>query len=89
LFTSLDYGQASNILPLLHGREDRMGELPNGVDVGKFFPAKAPAALYERCQVAPGDYAVLLVAGLDRVHYFKGVEVFLKALAKLPRTSRA
>ena len=88
LFTSRDYGQASNILPLLHGREKRFGALPNGVDTGRFSPGQAPLALSERCRLYPDDHAVLLVAALDRAHYFKGVEVFLKALTRLPPNVR-
>jgi glycosyltransferase involved in cell wall biosynthesis len=84
LFTSRDYGQASNIMPLLHRQEDRIGTLPNGVDTSRFSPGQAPVALYERCKVNPGDHPALLVAALDRAHYFKGVEVFLKALKMLP-----
>jgi glycosyltransferase involved in cell wall biosynthesis len=84
LFTSLDYGRASSILPLLKGFEDRIGELPNGVDTLRFTPGKAPATLSARCRLASGDRVALLVAALDRAHYFKGVQVFLNALSKLP-----
>jgi glycosyltransferase involved in cell wall biosynthesis len=84
LFTSRDYAQASYIRPLLNGREDRIGELPNGVDTLKFTPGNAPSNLAEACHLSPGDRLVLLVAGLDKAHYFKGVDIFLRALAKLP-----
>jgi len=84
LFTSLDYSQASYIRPLLKGLEDRIGELPNGVDTLKFTPVKAPSSLAEACHLSSGDRVALLVAGLDKPHYFKGVDIFLKALAKLP-----
>jgi glycosyltransferase involved in cell wall biosynthesis len=93
LFTSRDYGQASYVSPMLRGREQAIGELPNGVDSRKFTPvhplslAAAPKMLLrERYRLADGDKVALLVAGLDRAHYFKGVNIFLQALGELPPT---
>ena len=88
LFTSLDYGQASHIRPMLRNREHAVGELPNGVDLARFYPGAAPADLRARLGLAPGDKVVLLVAGLDRAHYFKGVNVFLAALARLSSATK-
>lgn len=89
LFTSRDYAQASYARPLLRGRSARVGELPNGVDIDAFTPGAASAVL--RAGIAPqsGDRVALLVAGLDRAHYFKGVAVFLQALAGLPPNIKA
>ncbi len=84
LFTSLDYGRASYIRPLLRGRERQIDELPNGVDLVGFTPGAAPADLRARHGLTPADRVALLVAGLDQAHYFKGVGVFLAALARLP-----
>jgi glycosyltransferase involved in cell wall biosynthesis len=83
LFTSQDYGEASYARALLKGREDRIGALPNGVDVAVFTPGDPPTALLEEYRIRPGDLVALLVAGLDRAHYFKGVPVFLEVLARL------
>jgi glycosyltransferase involved in cell wall biosynthesis len=88
LFSSLDYGRASHIRPLLRGRADRVGELPNGVDTSVFIPGEPPVALRARLRPGDDDRLVLLVAGLDRAHYFKGVEVLLTALAALPGNVR-
>ena len=88
LFTSLDYGQASHIQPMLRNREHAVGELPNGVDLARFRPGTAPPDLRARLGLAPGDQVVLMVAGLDRAHYFKGVNVFLAALARLSSTTK-
>jgi glycosyltransferase involved in cell wall biosynthesis len=84
LFTSLDYGRASYIRPLLRGHERRIDELPNGVDLDSFTPGVAAPELRARHCLAPGERVALLVAGLDRAHYFKGVGAFLAALAQLP-----
>lgn len=88
LFTSEDYGMASHIRPLLRGREARIGALANGVDVTVFQPGSGDA-VRARHAIAPGERFALLVAGLDRAHYFKGVELFLTALAALPADVRA
>jgi glycosyltransferase involved in cell wall biosynthesis len=84
LFSSLDYGRASHVRPLLRGHEQVLGELPNGVDVTAFSPGDPPADLRTRHRLAHGDRVVLLVAGLDRAHFFKGVNILLAALAQLP-----
>lgn len=84
LFTSLDYGHASYSRRLLRGREHIIDELPNGVDVERFQPGHAASELHARHNLATSDRVALLVAGLDRAHHFKGVDVFLTALSRLP-----
>lgn len=89
LFTSVDYGNASYVRKLLHGRESAIDALPNGVDPRAFFPIRDRRGLRSIHSIAPDDRIVLLVAGLDRAHYFKGVEVLLSALTRLPSSVRA
>jgi len=84
LFTSEDYGNASHIRPLLRGNEKRLGALPNGVDTSLFCPAMNAHELGAHRSASSGKHTVLLVAALDRAHYFKGVDVLLDALARLP-----
>lgn len=87
LFTSADYGQASYVRPMLAGRERMIGELPNGVDVTVFAPGPAPQRLRAQYGLSAGDQVALLVAALDQAHYFKGVDIFLQALSRLPAHS--
>ncbi len=84
LFTSLDYGRASYIAPMLHGRQDVVAELPNGVDTSLFDHLEPPAELRSRLQLSENSRIVLLVARLDRAHYFKGVNILLESLTQLP-----
>jgi glycosyltransferase involved in cell wall biosynthesis len=86
LFTSLDYGRTSYVRPMLRGREHAIDELPNGVDTAAFNLGELPMDLRMRHDLAPADQIALLVAGLDRAHYFKGVDIFLQALAQAPQT---
>lgn len=78
LFTSHDYGQAGKGRPIM--RPETIDELPNGVDSEYFTPTGPRASLFKD-QTAP---IALLVASLDQAHYFKGVSIFLEALARLP-----
>lgn len=84
LFTSHDYAAASHIRPLLRGREAQTHALPNGVDPQRFASHRSHADMHTRYHLPAGAPIVLLVAGLDRPHAFKGVTVFLEALAQLP-----
>lgn len=84
LFTSMDYGQASYIRPMLSGREQHIDALANGVDIEYFLPGPASAELRMAYGLHTHQRIALLVAGLDTAHYFKGVHVFLDALTQLP-----
>ncbi len=74
--SSLDYARHSSFRSLL-GRaySPLLVELPFGVDTSRFRPADAPHA----------RKTVLFVGGMDTPHAFKGVDVLLKAIAKLPK----
>lgn len=84
LFTSTDYGRASHVRSMLTGRVQIIGELPNGVDVVAFTPRAAPQPLRARYGLGADAQTALLVAALDQPHYFKGVDIFLHALSRLP-----
>lgn len=88
LFTSRDYGQASYVQSFLQDRAHRIGALPNGVDATTFAPGNAASQFRTTLGVTADDRVALMVAGLDRAHYFKGVNVFLAALAHLPPTAK-
>jgi glycosyltransferase involved in cell wall biosynthesis len=89
LFTSLDYSQSSYARQLLHGQESQIGELPNGVDPQHFWPGNPSILLAEKYRSSDNDKIVLLVASLDKAHYFKGVTNLLQALIRLPDTIKA
>jgi glycosyltransferase involved in cell wall biosynthesis len=89
LFTTQDYGQNSYIRPLLHGRENHIGELPNGVDTQVFTPCPASEGLRQRYLLVNEDRVAILVAGLDTPHYFKGVDIFIASLVELPTNFKA
>ena len=89
LFTSLDYSRESHSRSLLRGRETAIGEQPNGVDADFFTPGETPPDLRQRLGLQGQEQVLLLVASLDRAHYFKGVPVLLQALTDLPEAVHA
>lgn len=72
-FASLDYLKHSPAARLYGNFKEKFFELPFGVDLDKY-------------QYAPpqNGSSILFVGGLDKAHYFKGVDVLLEALARLP-----
>ncbi len=85
LATSADYAHHSRLAPLLHPDSNypqRVGVLPNGVDIQHFAPRPHAACL--RHGIPPAAPLLLFVGALDHAHYFKGVDVLLRALARLP-----
>ena len=56
------------------------------------FTLHVADSLRDRFRIGPRERIVLFVGGLDRAHYFKGVEVLLRAFLQLrsqPKTPRA
>ncbi|MBI4457342.1 glycosyltransferase family 4 protein [Candidatus Uhrbacteria bacterium] len=80
LVTSRDYA-ASSALAGVAGFERYVRELAPAVDAVRFAPGPRPADLADRLGIGHGDKVALMVGGLDRAHYFKGVPLFLRALA--------
>jgi len=89
LFTSLDYGRASYVYAMLRDREYIIDELPNGVDTQKFNITPSSTGLRKKHHLAEDDQIVLVVAGLDRAHYFKGIDIFLQSLTRVPPKVKA
>ncbi|MFH1428090.1 MAG: glycosyltransferase, partial [Patescibacteria group bacterium] len=93
---SLDYIKHSQIAKFYYKNPEKFKEIPFGVDTHKFspLPVKKQGAIYPLCQgekinMLPhlnkgGQGGVILfVGGLDQAHYFKGVNILLKAVAEL------
>ncbi len=81
--TSLDYARHSRLAPLLARSPGQVVEVPNGVDTTRFTPGTAPAGVRQRYGFDKSHFVVAFVGSLDRAHYFKGVDVLLRAIALL------
>jgi glycosyltransferase involved in cell wall biosynthesis len=83
IFTSLDYGQDSNLSKLLAKQPDKFIEVPNGVDSHNFLPTPKDQDLLKKYEIEPDQRIVLFVGGLDKAHYFKGIEYLMQAMNRL------
>ncbi len=85
--SSSDYAM-TGALAAIWGRApaDRLVELPLAVDTVRFSPGPASAALRERFHLDAILPVALFVGGLDAAHYFKGLEVLLRAVAHSARS---
>ena len=57
--------------------------LPNGIDIQRFNPHLDSKTIRDQYGIDPKKCVLLMVAGLDQAHYFKGVEVLLKSISLL------
>ena len=71
LYSSEDYAQQSKFYGELDNA--KIGIIPNGVDTQTFIP---------KASLGDKPFKALLVANLDKAHYFKGVPNFIRAIAE-------
>ena len=94
--SSLDYASNSPVLKkFLSKHKEKFIELPLGVDLEKFFPQEPAQKLKKELglketkprselgSTTGEDKIVLFIGGLDRAHYFKGLDVLLSAMTKV------
>ena len=74
-FASEDYILKSRIKNFYKNSKQKFYLLPFGVDTDKFFP--------DLSKKESGKINILFVGGLDKAHYFKGVDILLKALSSV------
>ncbi|MCK5510777.1 glycosyltransferase family 4 protein [Candidatus Parcubacteria bacterium] len=74
-FASEDYILRSRIKNFYQKNKQKFYLLPFGVDTDKFFP--------DSNKKEKNKINILFVGGLDKAHYFKGVNILLKALSSV------
>ena len=77
--SSQDYIEASDAARFYHASREKWQILPFGVDVKRFAPRKKPIDFFEH-GFHPNVPTIIFVGGMDKAHYFKGVDVLLQAL---------
>lgn len=82
IVSSLDYAKNSNIKDIFKKNPEKFFEVPFGVDTEKFAPAEPRTDLVKKFELLPGR-TILFIGGLDRAHYFKGLEVLIRAKAEV------
>lgn len=80
--SSNDYGLHSD-LGSIESVNDKIIEVPLGVDVARFRPIKPSSSIQKKLGLNSNDRIVMFVGQLDRPHYFKGVPVLLEAFSKI------
>lgn len=83
---SLDYWQVSAAGRLGLDLSDKLFEAPFRVDTDRFQPRPKDLQLLSQLNLKSDRPTILMVGGLDKAHYFKGVDVFLRSLASLRQT---
>ncbi len=81
MVSSLDYAQSVGL------KHRRLVELPFGVDEQRFSPGTDIEFRREH-GLDTEALTFIFVGGLDKAHYFKGLEILLKAAALLPTQTR-
>jgi len=81
---SLDYIKHSSINYLYEKYKNKFFEVSFGVDINKFKPTENISRERNLALAATAErFNILFVGGLDKAHYFKGLEVLLKAFSQL------
>lgn len=83
LIASEDYIENSDIAEYYFQNMGKFKELPFGADK-QFFPQAKDQEMLRSLGFSPEDKIVLFVGGLDKQHFFKGVNFLIKAFAHIP-----
>jgi glycosyltransferase involved in cell wall biosynthesis len=73
--SSFDYIENSEISEIYSVNKNKFIEIPFGIDIVKFRPVNFTEEKYSR--------TILFVGGLDKAHYFKGLNNLIRAFSKL------
>lgn len=83
IVTSNDYAKNSYLKHNLDSSKDKFFELPNGVDVENFVNTQKSKEILVKHEIDQDEKIILFVGGLDKAHYFKGIEYLIKAMTNL------
>lgn len=82
LVSSYDYVENSGLISnFFKKNKEKFIEIPYGVDIEKFRPEEKSKKLLKKYNLSEDDKIILFVGGLDRAHYFKGIDKLLQAVA--------
>lgn len=79
IVSSFDYLEHSALNKFFVQHKEKFIVLPFGVD-DRFQPQDKDQELLKKYNLSPSDKTILFVGGLDRAHYFKGLEYLFQAL---------
>lgn len=79
IVSSLDYAANSNIKEIYENQSEKFVAIPPGVDLRKFYPTAKDTELLQKFNIKPEEKVLLLVGGLDKAHYFKGLDFLIES----------
>lgn len=82
IVTSWDYARNCFLKERLLSDPDKFVEIPCGVNHILFKPRMYDKEIYQKYELY-GKKVILFVGGLDRAHYFKGINVLIQAVKKI------
>lgn len=82
IVTSYDYARNSNLKDRLEAEPEKFVEVPIGVNELLFKPRYRDKDIISKYDLYDKQ-VVLFVGGLDKAHYFKGVNILIQAVKKL------
>lgn len=82
---SFDYIRESNIKDIFEKFREKFVEISFGVDLDIFQPRRKDVGLVRKYNLGQDDKLILFVGGLDKAHYFKGVDYLIKAVKSLDK----
>jgi glycosyltransferase involved in cell wall biosynthesis/peptidase E len=78
--SSIDYLKHSQAKNIYKKYPDKFIELPFGVDLELYKPAEKDKELMNKFGIQPKTKTILFVGGLDKAHYFKGLNILIQAV---------
>jgi glycosyltransferase involved in cell wall biosynthesis len=88
LASSADYAKHSALGKYWEDNNEKFKVLPNGIDMSKFKVSNPDEELRKNFNISPSEKIILFVGGLDKAHYFKGVEFLIRSVKHIS-SSRA
>ena len=88
MVSSKDYVQSYYLRDFFQKYPEKFFELPFGTDLDFFQPRERPVDLMKKYNIHPEEKVILFVGGLDKSHYFKGVDNLIKAFYKIFSSSK-
>ncbi len=85
---SFDHAQNSYLKTYLAKYPDKFVELPNAIDTKIFKLGSKDPVLQTSLGLREQDKVLIFVGGLDRQHYFKGLEVLLRAVVQMEKSQQ-
>ena len=86
LISTQDYARNGDLAKYIEQDPEKFIVSNLGVDLGRFSPGPKPEELIKKYNIGSDNFVLLFVGGLDKAHYFKGLEYLLRAVAMVGNT---